>query len=267
MRSRPFLAPLLTALGLAWAGSASAIVVGGIDFGTTGLTSELETTTLAETLITGDNQNLSGYGVVTSVNGDNTYCTVDPNCQLFFYFTNYTSTNFSTTSVDFTGGQVFVYYDPNGQNHNLLDFSSPQNITYIQSQTAWADFTGHADASGSTLSADGTLTGGTVSFTGSGLLDVAVGSFGIPSVETFLDGNGAPDGNGGFADKVITTSGNNLVPNSHDTCNNLTGEFCIQGSADLRGLTNVVPEPASLALLGLGLAGLGFVGRRSRKSA
>jgi hypothetical protein len=254
-------------VGLTWASTSSALNVGGIDF--TPSTFELEATTLAETLITGNGQTLTGYGVITTVNGNANYCVSDPNCRLFFTFTNYTSQNFTGTSVGFTGGQVFVFYDPGtggpntGQTRNLLDFSSPANIAYIQSLTPYADFTGHVqNASGDTLTATGTLSGASVSFLGSGLLDVNLAdAFGTAAVENFFNGNGVASAFGGPADKVISSSGNNLVPNPNDTCTNQPGQFCIQGTADIRGIT-AVPAPGSIALLGVGLFGLGFVGRR-----
>jgi hypothetical protein len=263
--NKNLIASAIVGLGLAASGSASAIVVAGVDFGATGAVSHLETTTLAETLVTGNGQQLTGYGQINTVNGNISYAGSD---RLYFVFDNYISQNFSATSTDFSGGQVRVYLRPS---FNLLDQSSAANFSLIQTGTPYAILGGHGlNGTTATLKANGVLTGTTLSFSGQGLLDVTGG---LPAVQAYLNSNGIGDGAGGFADIVLTTSGNNAVLNPFDnTTGCLTGQaqagqFCIAGSADLRGLAaRAVPEPGVLGLVGLGLVGMG-ISLRKRKAA
>ena len=273
--NKKLIASAIAGLGLMASGSASAIVVGGVDFGNPG-TTHLETTTLAETFISGNNQQLQGYGQVNTVNGNLLYAGAN---RLYFVFDQYMSANYSPTSVDFTLGQVRVYLLPT---FNLLSQASynpdapiNSNLEIIQAGSLWAVMNGHSfNGTPNTLASAGIFTGATVNFTGAGLLDVVGG--GLADVQAYLDSSSFSDGVGGFADVNIGTSGTNGGPagaglNRFDNTAGCgtglaqAGQWCIAGSADLRGPT-VVPEPGVLALVGLGLLGMG-VSLRKRKAA
>lgn len=275
--NKKLIASVVAGLGLIASGSASAITVGGVNFGNIGLLSHLETTTLAETIVNSNNQELYGYGVINTVNGLSNYAAVGQ--KLYFVFDQYISNDVSATNADFSGGSVRVYLRPE---YNLLDFSSEFNFNEIDtnSGTQWVTLAGHTffppNATGpDTLRSNGAIVGAAISFTGSGLLDVVGG---LGDVVAFLDTNTRPDGAGGNADILINTSGSNDILNPNDntaacrqggTPGSLATRptnWCVAGSADLRGATNVVPEPGMLALVGLGLLGMG-ISLRKRKSA
>jgi hypothetical protein len=266
------------AVGLAGAVSANAYVVGGIDFGTALGTAHLETATLAQTFINGNGQNALGYGYVSTVNGNNNYCAGGGGCGLYYITTLTGSQNFTGASVEFLSATTTIYYSNSFV--NLLTQDSVANLAAIQGMSAWLTLTGHGNLGGTASSGavqllgSGQLTGSTLSGGGTGLFDVDLGGAGLAAVKAAFDTNTVLDAAGGFADVALTSSFNNFVLNAKDVANGLAtgcrtgtaavGAWCYQGTTNLRGEIMTVPEPASLALVGLGFGVAGMLSRRRR---
>lgn len=281
----------VTAISMAVAAPASAIVVGGINFGVLGGSPSnihLETTTLAQQIITGDGQNSLAYGVISTVNGASNYCGAGAtnDCTLYYVANVQNSQNFSPSYVEFTQNDVAFYYDPNSST-NLLNQDSVANLAFITGLAAntggnpWLSLTGHANLGGvadpaAVVNANGLLAGASLSFLGSGLLDVdTTPGTGLADVQAFWDANSIADAAGGFADVAFTSSANNLVLNPFDISNGLanscgsettvTGDWCFQGTINMRGQTVTdMPEPGLIALLGIGLLGMTAANRRKK---
>ena len=269
-----FIAAAICGLGLLASGAASAIVIEGVNFSDNLPGKHLEGATLAETLITGSGQSLTGYGLISTVNDLPSYTTT-PGNYLYFIARDYISTTFvpqtvtADGAINFSGGVIDVYL---GAFKDLGSSNSTANISYISGLTQYVRLAGHTNAANSTISATGNIQGTTISFKGNGFLDVVPG-FGFANAVNFLNTNTINDGHGGFADITFTSSGDNTAQNSNDpACRDRSGafigtagQFCVRGVASLAGAT-AVPEPGVLAMLGLGLLGMG-ASLRKRKSA
>jgi len=137
--------------------------------------------TLAQTFVSGNGQNASIYGYITTINGDNTYCADgNGNCGLFYTPTFNNSQNFSSSYVEFTSATVSVVFT-NTSPLTLLNHDSPTNMAAIQSFNSgnpWVTLTGNGNLGGATdqaavLKWGGLLYGSKLSGGGFGLFDVA----------------------------------------------------------------------------------------------
>lgn len=243
-------------LGLAASSAnASLINVGGVVWDPASLFDFTSTDQMIEQSTDVVGNTISGFGRISAINTLNTFC---PSCELTYQFGGYKLENASATAYTFSGGWLNVYVD-SGQNFDQTKASTANDGNLWLSLTARSTFDINSQLLG-TLHSTPTPTVSGVQGNGRGYFDVsgglAAGNFDTDTI-TVLEGAQGPLGKADFS----FTSNFQLITTGAITSDD--GKvYALVGGNTLTG--NSIPEPGSLALIGLGFLGMGALRRRTK---
>jgi hypothetical protein len=263
----PLLGAALAA-GVSFSGTASAFAVGGVEVGPNNQGFSILATQLYEgPAITAAGQTLYGAGQVTALNGSTNFLT-SAGLELDYVFST-TNVLLSGTQTVFDGGTLTFFLNTTGTflnvSNNLGNISIAASIAALSAGTDWLDLAfktvkdpGGFGVNGAIFGSGTGFSGNNFSGSGVGNLDVAAGA-GLANAtfnSNFFDVTN-PNGSAGKSDFNFASSFSLSNPVAGPTF------LPIDGTTRFSARPVAVPEPTSIALIGIVLAGLGFIKRRS----